>query len=167
MSMSMNSKKMLNILAILGTSSLILGNIAVPSYAFLKQTSQSEVNTDTAIDKQVLKGIALILKGVNTILTGKMAGGLDEVSLGANMIRTSCNITGENGANGAPGNSANGGQGGQGGKGGSTYCGSGGSTGIGSGGSGAGIGGAGGGGGAGGAGGATSVTICVPGKCMT
>jgi len=114
---------MLNILAILGTSSLILGNIAVPSYAFLKQTSQSEVNTDPSIDKQVLKGIALILKGVNTILMGKTAGGLDEVSLGANMIRTTCNISGGNGTNSAPGNGTNGGQGGEGGKGGNTYCG--------------------------------------------
>jgi Tfp pilus assembly protein PilE len=35
----MNSKKMLNNLAILGT----LSNIAVPSYAFLKQTSLSEI----------------------------------------------------------------------------------------------------------------------------
>jgi hypothetical protein len=48
-------------------SSLILGNFATPSYAFLKQSSQSQVNTDPGIDKQVLKGIALILKGVNTI----------------------------------------------------------------------------------------------------
>src|SRR5215469_12687719 len=145
MSMSMNSKKMLNILAILGTSSLILGNIAVPSYAFLKQTSQSEVNTDPAIDKQVLKGVALILKGVNTILMGKTSGGLDEVSLGANMIHTSCNITnGENGANGSPGNGINGGQGGEGGKGGSVYCASGVSTAIGSNGGSAAIGGAGG-----------------------
>jgi len=34
----MNGRKMLNIFAILGTSSLILGNIALPSYAVLKQT---------------------------------------------------------------------------------------------------------------------------------
>lgn len=149
----MNSKKMLNILAILGTSSLILGNIAVPSYAFLEQTSKSQVNTDPGIDKEVLKGVALILKGVNTILMGKTAGGLDEVSLGANMIRTSCNISGENGTNGAPGNGANGGQGGEGDKGGSVYCTSGVNAAIG--------------GGGGGGGGATSVTICVPGKCMT
>ena len=54
--------------AILGTaSSLILCNIAVPSYAFLKHTGQSQVNTDPEIDKQVLKGVALILKGVNRI----------------------------------------------------------------------------------------------------
>jgi hypothetical protein len=70
MSMSMNGKKMLNVFAILGTLSLILGNIALPSYAFIKQTSQSQVNTDPGIDKQVLKGVALILKGVNTILMG-------------------------------------------------------------------------------------------------
>ena len=70
MNMNMNGKKMLNIFAILGTLSLILGNIALPSYAFLKQTSQSQVYTDPGIDKQVLKGVALILKGVNTILMG-------------------------------------------------------------------------------------------------
>ena len=125
----MNGKKMLNVFAILGTLSLILGNIALPSYAFIKQTSQSQVNTDPGIDKQVLKGVALILKGVNTILMGKTSGGLDEVSLGANMIRTSCNITnGENGANGSSGNGANGGQGGEGGNGGSVYCASAGSA---------------------------------------
>jgi hypothetical protein len=107
MNMSMNGRKMLNIFAILGTSSLILGNIALPSYAFLKQTSQSQVNTDPGIDKQVLKGVALILKGVDTILMGKTSRGLDEVSTGANMIRASCNITnGENGANGSSGNGA-------------------------------------------------------------
>ena len=50
MNMSMNGKKILNIFAILGTSSLILGNIPLPSYAFLKQTSQSQVNTDPRID---------------------------------------------------------------------------------------------------------------------
>ena len=122
----MHAKKLLNIFAILGTLSLILGNIALPSYAFLKQTSQSQVNTDPGIDKQVLKGVALILKGVNTILMGKTSGGLDEVSLGANMIRTYCNITnGENGANGTSGNGANGGQGGEGGTGGGAYCASG------------------------------------------
>jgi hypothetical protein len=66
----MNAKRMLTIFAILGASSLILGNIVLPSYAFLKQTSQSQVNTDPGIDKQVLKGVALILKGVNTILMG-------------------------------------------------------------------------------------------------
>ena len=125
----MNAKRMLTIFAILGASSLILGNIVLPSYAFLKQTSQSQVNTDPGIDKQVLKGVALILKGVNTILMGKTSGGLDEVSLGANMIRTSCNITnGEHGANGSSGNGANGGQGGEGG---SAYCASGVSAAIG------------------------------------
>src|SRR5215469_14712473 len=65
------------------------GNIAVPSYAFLKQTSQSQVNTDGGTDKQVLKGIALILKGVNTILMGKTSGGLDEVSLGGMSLQVS------------------------------------------------------------------------------
>jgi hypothetical protein len=148
MSMSMNGRKMLNIFAILGTLSLVLGNIALPSYAFLKHTSQSQVNTDPGIDKQVLEGVALILKGVNTILMGKTSGGLDEVSLGTNMIRTSCNITnGENRANGSSGNGANGGQGGEGGKGGSVYCASAGSAAIGSNGGSAAIGGAGGGGG--------------------
>jgi hypothetical protein len=59
---------------------------------------------------------------------GKTSGGLDEVSLGANTIRTSCNIT--NGENG-----------GQGGKGGSVYCASGISAVIGSNGGSAAIGG--------------------------
>jgi hypothetical protein len=89
--MSMNHEKMFTICAILGTAScLILGNIVVPSYALLNRAGQSQVNADPGIDKQVLKGVALILKGVNTILMGKTSGGLDEVSLGANMIRTSC-----------------------------------------------------------------------------
>jgi hypothetical protein len=64
----MNHEKMFTIYAILGTvSCLILGNIVVPSYALLNQAGQSQVNTDPEIDKQVLKGVALILKGVNTI----------------------------------------------------------------------------------------------------
>ena len=159
MNMNMNGKKMLNIFAILGTLSLILGNIALPSYAFLKQISQSQVYIDSGIDKQVLKGVALILKGVNTILMGKTSGGLDEVSLGANMIHTSCNITnGENGANGSPGNGINGGQGGEGGKGGSVYWPSGVSTAIGSNGGSAAIGGGGGGGGA-------ATSVCINGVC--
>jgi hypothetical protein len=68
----MNHEKMFTIYAILGTvSCLILGNIVVPSYALLNQAGQSQVNTDPEIDKQVLKGVALILKGVNTIEWGK------------------------------------------------------------------------------------------------
>jgi hypothetical protein len=118
---------MFTICAILGTAScLILGNIVVPSYALLNHAGQSQVNADPGIDKQVLKGVALILKGVNIILMGKTSGGLDEVSLGANMIRISCSITnGENGANGTSGNGTNGGQGG------SVYCASGVSAAIG------------------------------------
>jgi hypothetical protein len=70
--MSMNQEKMFTICAILGTAScLILGNIVVPSYALLSRAGQSQVNADPGIDKQVLKGVALILKGVNTILMGK------------------------------------------------------------------------------------------------
>ena len=91
---------------------------------------------------------------------GKTSGGLDEVSLGANMIHTSCNITnGENGANGSPGNGINGGQGGEGGKGGGrVYCASGVSTAIGSNGGSAAIGGGGGGGGA-------ATSVCINGVC--
>ncbi|HXX97367.1 MAG TPA: hypothetical protein VEL11_09660 [Candidatus Bathyarchaeia archaeon] len=44
---------------------------------------------------------------------GKTSGGLDDVSLGAIMIRTSCNITnGESGENGSSGNGTSAGQGG-------------------------------------------------------
>ena len=93
------------------------------------------------IDKQVLKGLALIL-------TGKTSGGLHEVSTGANITRVPCTtINGENGTNGTSGNGANGGQGGEGGGGGSVYCSSGSSAAI------SGKGGAGGDGGAGGNGG--------------
>jgi hypothetical protein len=64
---------------------------------------------------------------------GKTSGGLDEVSLGANMIRASCTIVnGENGDNSISGNGANGGQDCEGGKGGSVYCSSGVSAAIGS-----------------------------------
>jgi hypothetical protein len=111
-------------------------------------------NSDPAIDKQVFKGVGLILNGVNVILMGNTSGGLDQISIGANMIRSDTNATnnlavksgtatsnnghcnsinGERGANGSPGKHANCGVGGKGGIGGATcaYGGNAGNGGIG------------------------------------
>src|SRR5215467_9235854 len=112
--MAMNHEKMLTIYVILGIAlGLTLGNNIASSYALSKHAAQSQVTTDPEIDKKVLKGVALILKGLNTILIGNTSGGLDDISIGANMIRASCKVTnGENGANGTSGRGANGGQGG-------------------------------------------------------
>jgi uncharacterized membrane protein YgcG len=128
----MITKSMLTIFAFLITeSNLTLYNLAVPAYSFLHHADHSQVNTDPEIDKQVLKGVAVVLKGVNVILMGKTSGGLDQILIGANMILAACNITnGESGTNGTAGNGANGGQGGEGGNGGIS-CGSGGNAGNG------------------------------------
>ncbi len=132
--LSMNTKRILPIIAVLGTaSSLILGNLAATAYSFLSQSGQSQANTDPGIGKQVLKGVRPSLNGVNFILMGKASGGPDQISIGANMTHSAgtnatnnstsnsnnWNITsGESGANGSPGNGANGGGGGKGGNGG-------------------------------------------------
>jgi len=165
----MNATGIFAIFTILGTaSSLILGNLAAPVYSLLSHADQSQTNSDPATDKKVLKGVELILNGVNIILMGKTSGGLDQISIGANMIRSAgtnttnqlgveigtgtnitdnCNFTkGESGGNGSPANGANGGEGGKGGIGGAS-CFYGGNGGIGGYGGNGGIGGNGGNGG--------------------
>jgi hypothetical protein len=121
----MARKGMLAIVAFLvTTSSLTLGNLAVPAYSFLHNTAQSQINTDPEIEKQVLKGVAIVLKGVNIILMGKTSGGLDQISIGDNMIRSACNIANsKSGTNVTGGKITNDGQGGEGGSG-AVSCGS-------------------------------------------
>src|SRR5215467_282961 len=118
----MITKGMLAILAfLLAASSLTVCNIVVPAYSFPHQATQSQVNTDPE-NKQILKAVDIVLKGVNTILMGKTAEGLDQLSIGVNMIRSVCNIA-NSATNGTGGNGTNGGQGSEGGNG-ALSCGS-------------------------------------------
>src|SRR5215472_13318324 len=110
----MISKDISTILAFLLTaSSLTLCNIAVPAYSFPHQATQSQADPE---NKQILKAVDIVLKGVNTILMGKTAEGLDQLSIGVNMIRSVCNIA-NSATNGTGGNGTNGEQGSEGGNG--------------------------------------------------